>query len=466
MAAKVGADELVKAEEAEVEPTDDIPWRVLLTLLGVFISNQWCRALIYYVNNFEASTGDDAAAAAQAAYRFANVDLHYGTSEYAVLASFGFTAVFAAASLLAGRLADTTDRRWLTVGTCIAWSTVTVVMGTAHSYDELLVGRALLGLSMAATAPAAYSLIADLTPKKSIATANSIYSAGIYVGGALASLAVVLDTSVGWRGTHMLVGGSGLVVALLSATLMGPDPRPSRVKAEVKADEAEAGGSLRESFMAVVSTRTLQLLFAGTALRFCAGFGLGVWKAPFYLGKFPEAAANFSVLNACIVGGVGATSALLGGRLADRLASRSASPDAARMLVPACGSLLAAPLLYAALAQDTLPASLGFLFLEYLAAECWLGPTVAGIYAALPSQSDRGTAQGFFSLLTAVGNVAPVLIGGMVAAGGVGGTGLLADTPLQDAMTWVLCGAYVSSGSLFALAARDLARRDKPREEL
>jgi MFS family permease len=68
------------------------------------------------------------------------------------------------------------DRRWLTVGTCIAWSTVTVVMGTAHSYDELLVGRALLGLSMAATAPAAYSLIADLTPKKSIATANSIYS--------------------------------------------------------------------------------------------------------------------------------------------------------------------------------------------------------------------------------------------------------------------------------------------------
>jgi len=52
-----------------------------------------------------------------------------------------------------------------------------------------------------------------------------------------------------------------------------------------------------------------------------------------------------------------------------------------------------------------------------------------------------------------------------VAAGGVGGTGVLADTPLQDAMTWVLCGSYVASGSLFALAARDLAdsaRLDKP----
>ena len=52
----------------------------------------------------------DTAAAVQAAYRFANVDLHYGPSEYALLASFGFTAVFAGASLLAGRLTDTQVR--------------------------------------------------------------------------------------------------------------------------------------------------------------------------------------------------------------------------------------------------------------------------------------------------------------------------------------------------------------------
>lgn len=69
-------------------------------------------------------------------------------------------------------------------------------------------------------------------------------------------------------------------------------------------------------------------------------------------------------------------------------ARRTAHPQ-----VPAGGSLLAAPLLAAALAADTLPVSLTFLLVEYLAAECWLGPTVAGIYAALPSQSTRGTAQ-------------------------------------------------------------------------
>ena len=104
------------------------------------------------------------------------------------------------------------------------------------------------------------------------------HAAGIYVGGALASLAVVLDTSVGWRGTHVLVGGSGVVVALLCAALMGRDPRPPPPPKQ-KGDLPDgATGSLLESFLAVVSTRTLQLLFAGTALRFCAGFGLGVWK--------------------------------------------------------------------------------------------------------------------------------------------------------------------------------------------
>jgi hypothetical protein len=37
---------------------------------------------------------------------YANVDLGYGPSEYGLLASFGFTIVFASASFAAGRLAD------------------------------------------------------------------------------------------------------------------------------------------------------------------------------------------------------------------------------------------------------------------------------------------------------------------------------------------------------------------------
>ena len=78
-----------------------MPWVPLLALLSVFVSNQWCRALIYYVNNFEATDNPNAS------FLFANVDLGFGPAEYATLASFGFTALFAVASLFARRLADT-----------------------------------------------------------------------------------------------------------------------------------------------------------------------------------------------------------------------------------------------------------------------------------------------------------------------------------------------------------------------
>lgn len=52
----VVADEAAADDEAEVAPPAGIPWRVLLALLAVYISNQWCRALIYYVNNFDVPT--------------------------------------------------------------------------------------------------------------------------------------------------------------------------------------------------------------------------------------------------------------------------------------------------------------------------------------------------------------------------------------------------------------------------
>eukprot|EP00959_Pyramimonas_sp_CCMP1952_P405205 8492640-Pyramimonas_sp.AAC.1 len=38
-----------------------LPWTPLLALLAVHVSNQWSRALIYYVNKFDAVEGADAA---------------------------------------------------------------------------------------------------------------------------------------------------------------------------------------------------------------------------------------------------------------------------------------------------------------------------------------------------------------------------------------------------------------------
>lgn len=56
--------------------------------------------------------------------------------------------------------------------------------------------------------------------------------------------------------------------------------------------------------------------------------------------------------------------------------------------------------------------AMGLLFLEYIVAECWFGPVLASLYKAVPKEV-QGTAQGLFTVLTAVGNLMPVLIGSM-----------------------------------------------------
>jgi predicted MFS family arabinose efflux permease len=182
-------------------------------------------------------------------------------------------------------------------------------------------------------------------------------------------------------------------------------------------------------------------------LRYAAGFSIGIWKAPFIFEKFPGDENLFAGTNALVVGIGGLASSLIGGYISDRIANPS-SPGirpAPRALVPAVGSLLAAPAWYLFIKADSPEMSIVYLFAEYLFAECWFGPTLASLYAVVPKES-RGAAQGIFSILTAAGNIGPILVGAFV-----GGT--FATFSIGDALVWAVCGPYVISSLLFAKVA-------------
>ena len=103
------------------------------------------------------------------------------------------------------------------------------------------------------------------------------------------------------------------------------------------------------------------------------------------------------------------------GLLTDRLLPRDVRYA---QWVPALSSLLAIPFWVGAIRTPTLEASLGLLFCEYLFGECWYGPTVAALQNAAPP-SAQGLTQGGFSMLTLVGNLAPALIGYLLASSDV-----------------------------------------------
>jgi MFS family permease len=65
------------------------------------------------------------------------------------------------------------------------WSSMTALSGFAQSFGMLAAARVGVGIGEASASPAAYSMISDYFPKEKRATALSIYSSGLYIGGGL-----------------------------------------------------------------------------------------------------------------------------------------------------------------------------------------------------------------------------------------------------------------------------------------
>lgn len=434
---------------------------ILASLLLVFASNQWCRQAIYYLCDF--STNAEA-------FKHINADLLFSQQQYAALASFGFTVIFTLFSLFAGSVADRNDRSVIIAISGVIWSIATALQSQAQSFVQLIPLRAIVGAAQAYFNPAAFTLIADSFPPEKVGTVNGIFSSGIFLGGALASLSIFLDNQYGWQNTIGLIGIVGVVISLLSLTIVR-DNRVIQVSDTIVQEQpqqsqpsndfiqnmqmtfAEIGNILQKS--------EVKLLLSASAIRFAAGFTIAIWKAPFIFAKFPESESLFAGSNAFIVAVGGFVSSLAGGYLSDQLAKKNTNGNSnskgkiPRIWVSAAGTLLAAPFWTGFMLAPTANIALGFLLAEYLVAECWFGPTLATLYELVPSKS-RGTAQGLFSFITAIGNLGPVLIGSLISKEG----SFLPTLELNDALLLTVTSAYILSGTLFGVVGQRINQLD------
>lgn len=301
-----------------------------------------------------------------------------------------------------------------------------------------------MGLACAVTTPAAYTWIRDVVPSDSSATASSVYGTGVALGSGVASLTLVLDGAIGWRSALTLVGVTGLVAAVL-ASLVLPNDRAQSTAGDLEVEQQSPKATLDvlEAIQEAISSKRAQWIFLACLLRFSSGLCIGVWSAPFYrsvleaenVGQYAFAQAAISAVGASVSG-------VLGGRLADRLSNDSDNAGVEqRLWVPVVGSLLAAPAWYLAIetAPESFELSMAWLALEYLVAECWFGPTISTLQSTV-GPAVGGTAQGLFTMTGAVANLAPTVLGY-----------LLADN-LSDLLSGAVCFGYVGSAACFAMA--------------
>jgi MFS family permease len=163
-------------------------------------------------------------------------DLKLDDAQLGFLYGTAFAVFYALFGIPLARLADSWYRgRLMAIGLAV-WSSMTALSGFSTSYTQLAAARIGVGIGEASASPAAYSMIADYFPQQRRATALSIYSAGLYIGGGL-SLPIggfVLSRwnsaypdggplgLVGWQAAFLAVGIPGLFLALWVLSLREP----------------------------------------------------------------------------------------------------------------------------------------------------------------------------------------------------------------------------------------------------
>ncbi len=137
-----------------------------------------------------------------------------------------FLWVYAGLSPFAGYIGDRFRRRDVIIASLVLWSIVTFTTGLATSTLQLIILRALMGVSEACYMPTGLALIADYHPPSRRSTAVALHQNGVYIGIIVGGVwAGYLGDHVGWRSAFYSLGGLGIVLAVLLHFVLRDAPR-------------------------------------------------------------------------------------------------------------------------------------------------------------------------------------------------------------------------------------------------
>jgi MFS family permease len=290
--------------------------------------------------------------------------------------------------------------RVLIIASAVAlWSLMTFLCGIATSFMVLFIFRIGVSIGEAGCTPPAQSLIADYFTPRSRATAISIYSLGVPLGGMLASIfggfvagrldgpvigalfdswgwqwAVnLLDWSAveGWRVAFVVVGFPGLLVALIVWLTVKEPPRgytdPAALQNKPKAGFGEVLSILgsKPAYWHVV---------VGATIASFIGYGVGQFTTSFMIRTHGLTIEQAAIIYGVVVGLMAAIGVFSSGYLADKMSARH--PNALSWL-PALGMGLSVPFYIVGFMADSLWVALPPLMVAAMIHYYYLGPMYA-----------------------------------------------------------------------------------------
>jgi MFS family permease len=387
-------------------------------------------------------------------------DFGIGDGEIGILLSI-FVLVNGLVTVPAGYLADRWHRTRTIGHTVILWSAITMITAAAQNFAQLLVGRALLGFGQGVTEPSANGLISDYYPTNTRASAFSLQQIMGLVGAAVGiGLGGAIGAAFGWQWAFIAVGPPGFAIALLAYRLSEPR-RGYADRLHMGVAETESSGAdepvqlfehgvkqffvdmmrgLRQDMKVILAIPTLRYALAGVGALLFTAQAVGAWLAVFHqrFSGLTQKEATTTVAVLLIFGGI--PGLLLGGRVADRYATRIRG---ARVVIPAY--CIAIGVTFFGVSYFPMPFAVSFALELVGMFTIWLAiPGLrAGVADAVPAHL-RGAGFGAF-------NIVSVIFGAAAAPFVVGQLSQLTD--LRTALLIVTPPVYLGAYALFR--ARD-----------
>ena len=256
-----------------------------------------------------------------------------------------FMWIYGFMSPVSGIVADRVNRKWLIVGSLAVWSTVTLLMGYAETYNQVYWLRAAMGISEALYIPAALSLIADYFTGKQLSLAIGIHMTGLYMGQAIGGFGAFVATQLSWQQTFHWFGLVGIVYALiLIAFLYEDESAPRNIKTESSEPFSfrKAFGSVGSSIGALLANGAFW-----TILFFFASCSIPGWSTKNWLPELFASSLGIDMVWAGPVATITIAASsflgvMVGGPMADRWAQRNLK---GRIFTSAIGMTLMIPAL-------------------------------------------------------------------------------------------------------------------------
>ena len=382
------------------------PWLVVALL--------WVVALLNYMDRQMLST-------MRAAMAVDITDLESTIMFGKVMAAFMW--IYGFCSPVSGIVADRVNRKWLIVISLLVWSTVTLLLGYATTFEQVYALRAVMGISEALYIPAALSLIADYFTGKQLSLAIGIHMTGLYMGQAIGGFGAFVAEHLSWQMTFHWFGIVGIIYGIVLVVLLH-EKRTNEPAEELIQEKLPLGETLRQGLASIKSSLGMLLgnVAFWTILFFFASCSIPGWSTKNWLPELFASSLGISMVTAGPIATITIAlssfiGVMVGGPLADNWAKRNLK---GRIYTSAIGLTLMIPALVMMGFGASLFAAVGAGVLFGLGYGLFDANNMP-ILCQFVSNKNRGTAYGLMNMSGLfIGAFATDFLGSLAAEGKMG----------------------------------------------